>query len=295
MAIPHWAPPTHAMQIFRYAEQGSIELPVGLGDEPGGVHARAAADPGHPGQTELFLVVQDLYLTETAQYADVVLPAAGWGEKTGTFTNVDRIVHLSDKAVDPPGEARSDLDIFLDYARRMDFTHPDGRPAAGLDRARGRLRGLEGVLPRPARATTPASATTGCAAAAASPGRATRTIRTGTDRLYSDGVFPTDPDYCESYGHDLLTGATVGAAAFRAQAPGGRAILKAAPSTRRPHEEPDEDYPLRYTTGRTAYHFHTRTKTGRARQLTGAAPRPGWNCPRRTQTGSASPKATWSG
>ena len=97
-----------------------------------------------------FLVVQDLYLTETAQFADVVLPGAGWGEKTGTFTNVNRTVHLSDKAVEPPGEARSDLDIFLDYARRMDFTHPGRRPAAALDRARGRLRGLEGMLPRPA-------------------------------------------------------------------------------------------------------------------------------------------------
>ncbi|MCO8274873.1 molybdopterin-dependent oxidoreductase [Actinoplanes sp. TRM 88003] len=47
-----------------------------------------------------------------------MLPAAAWGEKTGTFTNADRTVHLSEKAVDPPGEARADLDIFLDYAAR---------------------------------------------------------------------------------------------------------------------------------------------------------------------------------
>jgi anaerobic selenocysteine-containing dehydrogenase len=51
----------------------------------------------------LFVVVQDLFMTETAALADVVLPAATWGEKTGTFTNADRTVHLSDKAVDPPG------------------------------------------------------------------------------------------------------------------------------------------------------------------------------------------------
>ncbi|WP_418606360.1 molybdopterin-dependent oxidoreductase [Georgenia sp. SUBG003] len=63
-------------------------------------------------QDRLFLVVQDIFLSETAQLADVVLPAATWGEKAGTFTNADRTVHLSEKAVDPPGEARPDLDIF---------------------------------------------------------------------------------------------------------------------------------------------------------------------------------------
>jgi anaerobic selenocysteine-containing dehydrogenase len=60
----------------------------------------------------------------------VVLPAALWGEKTGTYTNTDRTVHLSEQAVAPPGEARSDLEIWLDYARRMGFT----------DRSAGRCR-----------------------------------------------------------------------------------------------------------------------------------------------------------
>ena len=57
-----------------------------------------------------------------------MLPAALWGEKTGTFTNVDRTVHISHKAIDPPGDARADFDIFLDYARRMDFRDKDGAP-----------------------------------------------------------------------------------------------------------------------------------------------------------------------
>jgi len=270
LTIPHWAPPTHAMQIFRYAEQGSIEFlwisatnpAVSMPELPR--IRNILANPG------LFLVVQDLYLTETAQLADVVLPAAGWGEKTGTFTNANRTVHLSDKAVEPPGEARSDLDIFLDYARRMGFTTLRGEPLlpwAGPEEAfeawkecsRGRpcdysgitydrLRGGSGI-PWPCNTGNPE----------------------GRERLYEDGVFPTDPDYCESYGHDLLTGATAGPEAFRAQAPGGRAILKAA-DYHPPHEEPDGRYPFRYTTGRTAYHFHTRTKTGRSRVLTSAAP-----------------------
>lgn len=271
MTIPHWAPPTHAMQIFRYAEQGSIDFLWVSATNP------AVSMPELPrirnilAKPDLFLVVQDLYLTETAQYADVVLPAAGWGEKTGTFTNVNRIVHISDKAVEPPDGARSDLDIFLDYARRMDFTTLNGGPLldwAGPEDAfeawkncsRGRpcdytgitydrLRGGSGI-PWPCNEDHP----------------------DGTDRLYGDRVFPTDPDYCESYGHDLLTGATVGAQAFRAQGAGGRALFKTAPF-HPPHEEPDADYPLRYTTGRTAYHFHTRTKTGRSRPLADAAPR----------------------
>jgi ferredoxin-nitrate reductase len=54
----------------------------------------------------LFVVVQDIFMTETAQIADVVLPAAQWSEKTGCFTNVDRTVHIAHKAVEPPGEAR---------------------------------------------------------------------------------------------------------------------------------------------------------------------------------------------
>ena len=103
MKIPHWAPPTHAMQIWRYAEQGSINFlwvsctnpAVSLPDLP---RIRSILQ-----QEGLFLVVQDIFLTETARYADVVLPAATWGEKTGTFTNADRTVHISEKAVDPPG------------------------------------------------------------------------------------------------------------------------------------------------------------------------------------------------
>lgn len=84
-------------------------------------------------------------------------------------------------------------------------------------------------------------------------------------------MFPTDTDQCETYGHDLLTGGAVTEQEHRALAPAGRAFLKGCPYTRA-HEEPSEDYPLLYTTGRTVYQFHTRTKTGRARSLQQAAP-----------------------
>ena len=66
----------------------------------------------------VFLIVQDCFAdTETAQLADIVLPSAMWGEKTGCMTNAERRCTLLQKAVDPPGEARADLDIFLDFAR----------------------------------------------------------------------------------------------------------------------------------------------------------------------------------
>ena len=125
MKIPHWAPPTHAMQIWRYAEQGSIQFLWVSCTNPAVSLPQLSRIREILDQAGLFLVVQDIFLTETAQYADVVLPAATWGEKTGTFTNADRTVHLSDKAVDPPGEARPDFDIFVDYARRMDFRDKD--------------------------------------------------------------------------------------------------------------------------------------------------------------------------
>jgi ferredoxin-nitrate reductase len=75
---------------------------------------------------DLFVIAQDIYPTETTAIADLVLPAAQWGEKTGCFTNVDRTVHISHKAVEPPGEAKEDLQIFLEHAQRMGFKDKDG-------------------------------------------------------------------------------------------------------------------------------------------------------------------------
>jgi formate dehydrogenase major subunit len=68
-----------------------------------------------------FLVVQDIFLTETAGYADVVLPGAAAPEKTGTFTNTDRRVQLNRAAVAPPGQARPDWAIIIDLANRFGF------------------------------------------------------------------------------------------------------------------------------------------------------------------------------
>ena len=75
------------------------------------------------------LVVQDIFLTETAYLADIVLPASAFPEKTGTFTNTDRRVQLARKAVNPPGDARQDWWIIQELAKRFDlgwkYTGPD--------------------------------------------------------------------------------------------------------------------------------------------------------------------------
>jgi formate dehydrogenase (coenzyme F420) alpha subunit len=65
------------------------------------------------------LIVQDIFLTETAEYADFVLPSASWAEKTGTFTSTERRVQRIRKAIDPPGEAYEDWRIIRDLAHKM--------------------------------------------------------------------------------------------------------------------------------------------------------------------------------
>ncbi|HEU5149331.1 MAG TPA: molybdopterin oxidoreductase family protein [Iamia sp.] len=268
--IPHWAPPTHAMQIFRYAEQGTIDLLWISATNPAVSMPDLERTTRILQREDLMVVVQDLFMTETAELADVVLPAATWGEKTGTFTNVDRTVHITEQAMDPPGEARSDLDIFLDYARRMDLRNRSGGPLIDWHDPESAFEAWKRCSAgRPCDYTGITYDALRGGSGIQWPCPADRPE--GTERLYTDGVFNTDPEYCESYGHDLLTGASQTEEQYRAQQPGGRALLHAAPYEPSP-EVPDDDHPLLLTTGRTVYQFHTRTKTGRAPQLAAAAP-----------------------
>jgi anaerobic selenocysteine-containing dehydrogenase len=268
--IPHYAPPTHAMQIFRYAEQGTLRMLWISGTNP------AVSLPELPriravlAQERLFTVVQDLFLTETAQLADVVLPAATWGEKTGTFTNADRTVHLSEKAVEPPGEARPDLDIFLDYAARMDFRDKDGGPLVSWHDPESAFEAWKRCSAgRPCDYTGLTYEKLRTAGGVQWP--CNDRAPDGTERLYTGEISWAGADVCESYGKDLVTGASVTEVEYRSLNPDGKAVLKAAEYLP-PHEEPSADFPLQLTTGRTLYHFHTRTKTARAPELNAAAP-----------------------
>ena len=106
------------VEIMNAILDGSLHGMYIMGENP------AMSDPNlHHARQALagldHLVVQDLFLTETAFFADVVLPASAFPEKTGTFTNTDRRVQLGRRALDPPGQARQDLDIIQDIARRL--------------------------------------------------------------------------------------------------------------------------------------------------------------------------------
>jgi len=80
-----------------------------------------------------FLVVQDIFMTETAALADVVLPAACSFEKDGTFTNTERKVQRVRKAVDPPGDARDDLSIIMDLSNRLGYPLKNSSPEKVLE------------------------------------------------------------------------------------------------------------------------------------------------------------------
>jgi ferredoxin-nitrate reductase len=270
LTIPHWAPPTHAMQIFRFAEEGSIKFLWINATNPAVSLPELHRIRAILEQERLFVVVSDAFMTETAALADAVLPAALWGEKIGTYTNADRTVHLSELAVEPPGEARSDFQAFLDYAARMGFSDKDGEPLLKFATPEEAFDDFKRVSKgRP------------CDYSAmsydklrGSPGiqwPCNEDCPDGLERLYADHRFPSSADECESYGHDLMTGAENEQDEYRAHDPAGRAFLKGAhyhPSD----EQPSESYPFTLTTGRTVHHFHTRTKTARAPELQEAAP-----------------------
>lgn len=91
------------------------------------------------------LVVQDIFLTETAWYADIVLPASAFPEKTGTFTNTDRRVQLGRQALDPPGDARQDLEILIDMARRLGLEWEYTGPRDVFDEMRRAMPSIAGI------------------------------------------------------------------------------------------------------------------------------------------------------
>ena len=181
-----------------------------------------------------FLVVQDgFHPTPTTALAHLVLPAAIWGEKEGTYTNSERRVSKVNRAVDPPGEARPDFDIFLDLAAALgvrDEVFPGwSTPRDAFEEwtrvSAGRLCDYSGMTyeaieehagiqwPFPLGATDPEQ----------------------SRRLYTDGRFQTDD---------------------------GRARL--IPVSWEPFpEQPSGQFPLVLNTGRTVEHWHTRTKTGK--------------------------------
>ncbi|MCG7989761.1 MAG: formate dehydrogenase subunit alpha [Candidatus Thiodiazotropha weberae] len=91
------------------------------------------------------LVVQDIFMTETAWYADVILPASAFAEKTGSFTNTDRRIQLGQQAIEPPGEARQDLEIIQEIANRMGLDWHYDHPKQVFDELRQAMPSIAGI------------------------------------------------------------------------------------------------------------------------------------------------------
>jgi formate dehydrogenase major subunit len=109
-----------SVEILEAARDGDIKGMYMLGENP--FLSEPNTNEVRKGLTHLdFLVVQDIFLTETAEFADVVLPATSALEKAGTFTNTDRRVQLGWPALEPPGEARLDWEIICEIATRMGY------------------------------------------------------------------------------------------------------------------------------------------------------------------------------
>jgi anaerobic selenocysteine-containing dehydrogenase len=188
-----------------------------------------------------FLVVQDGYHpTPTTELADLVLPAAIWGEKEGTYTNSERRVSKVNKAVEPPGEARSDFDIFLAVAAKLGcreelfggWNSPEDAFTEWARVSRGRLCDYSGI-------TYKSLAEQGATQWPCPEGQ------DSTARLYANGKFQTAD---------------------------GRAKLLCEDWQPFP-EQPTREYPFVLNTGRTVEHWHTRTKTREVPILERLSPR----------------------
>ena len=181
---------------------------------------------------KVFCVVQDVYFPmETAHYADVFLPAAQWGEKTGTYTNSERRVSLARQAVNPPGDAKIDLWIVQEIAKRLGFE--DGFKWAGPEEVFEEWKRLSRGRPVDMSGMTYERLEQGDGLQWPCPDL----DHVGTPRLYINGQFSTAS---------------------------GRAKLWSV-------EEnlilAQEDYPFVLNTGRVREHFQTRTKTKRIEEL----------------------------
>ena len=132
------------VEIMDAVRAGKIHGMYIMGENP------AMSDPdAHHARAALAkldcLVVQDIFLTETAYHADVVLPASAFPEKTGSFTNTDRLVQLGRQALEPPGEARQDLWIIQEMARGLGLEWNYAGPEQVFNEMRRAMPSIAGI------------------------------------------------------------------------------------------------------------------------------------------------------
>ncbi|MGH8711677.1 MAG: molybdopterin oxidoreductase family protein, partial [Burkholderiales bacterium] len=181
-----------------------------------------------------WLVLQEIFLTETGYLADIILPASAWPEKTGTVTNTDRMLQLGRQALNLPGEAKHDLWIIQEIAQRMglNWNYPAG-PRDVFNEMRKAMASIAGIT---------------------------------WERLERDGSV-TYP--CE---HEGDPGEPV-VFIENFPTPSGRGTFVPADIIPA-NERPDSDFPLVLITGRQLEHWHTGSMTRRASVLDAIEPEP---------------------
>ena len=132
------------VEVMHAIKAGGIRGMYVMGENP------AMSDPDANHAREALaaldhLVVQDIFLTETAYLADVVLPASAFPEKTGSFTNTDRLVQMGRQAIDPPGDAKQDLWIIQQLAQRLGLDWQYGHVSEVFDEMRHTMPSIAGI------------------------------------------------------------------------------------------------------------------------------------------------------
>ncbi len=262
-------PGLNTIEMFRALGRNDIKAILILTTNPG--QSLPNLNPyrdamGKPRPGKPFVAVIDAYPTRTTELADLILPAAMWTEKAGVFGMSERRYQYQPKVKDPPGEARSDFDVLLDFAARLEkrgvvprgyisgkFKTTDdiwnemrlaskGTPYDFMGMTRERLRKERGLRwPCPTEDH---------------PGTARRYVK-GEDPILDAGPYAD---------HSLAPGEIK----FYA-APDHRAIIWLRPA-KGPAEPTDDEYPYVLSTGRVLEHWHTGTMTMKAEELRRAQP-----------------------
>jgi len=231
------SPGLTVVEMMHAALRGDVKAMCIMGENP------MVSDPNLSHVKEAlsslpFLVVQDIFLTETAQLAHVVLPATAFAEKSGTYTSTERRVQLLRPAIEAPGEAREDLQIVAELARRIDAKLGVSRPAGYWD------------FPTQA-------------AAMLELGKSAPIYGGITHERVADGGLCWPCPSADHPGTPILHVGrfTRGKGLFHA--------IEYQPAA----EVPDAEYPLILTTGRMLYHYHTGSMTRRDERLDWREPR----------------------
>jgi formate dehydrogenase major subunit len=221
------------VEVVNAAYEGRIRGMYIMGENP------AMSDPEAEHAREALaklehLVVQDIFLTETASLADVVLPATAWPEKTGTVTNTDRMVQLGRPALEAPGEAREDLWILNELGRRLGLAWNYTHPKQVFEEMRKGMNSIAGIT---------------------------------WERLERDSVVTYPCENEGDPGQPVVFADVFPTATGRAKFVPAADLIPAA-------ERPDRNYPMVLITGRQLEHWHTGAITRRSGVLDAIEPEP---------------------